>query len=217
MAIDVDLNEPLHVPISASEGRAAPDSASMAPVELGLKPARISYRELSSPTGLRRWLTHLVVDGLIVVEDTPSEPGQVLKLAQFAGYARPTNFGLTFDVESKPDPNNSAYTALGLELHSDLPNYATPPDYQLLHALANDAEGGDSILADAFAVAEQLRVQEPEAFDVLATQPVAFRFYDAPATSCASTTVACCTAEPRSTPTLAIDTSRAATSTTTWC
>jgi hypothetical protein len=54
MAIDVDLNEPLHVPISASEGRAAPDSASMTPVELGHSLARISNSELSSPTGLRR-------------------------------------------------------------------------------------------------------------------------------------------------------------------
>jgi gamma-butyrobetaine dioxygenase len=63
-------------------------------------------------------------------------------------------------------------------LHSDLPNHATPPDYQFLHAIANDAEGGDSTMADAFAVAEQLRSINPAAFDVLSTVPVRFAFHD---------------------------------------
>jgi NAD(P)-dependent dehydrogenase (short-subunit alcohol dehydrogenase family) len=40
---------------------------------------------------------------------------------------------------------------------------------------ANDAEGGDSMVADAFAIAEQLRAQNPAAFHLLATWPVAFR------------------------------------------
>jgi gamma-butyrobetaine dioxygenase len=177
--IDCDVHEPPHVPLSAYEAHTVGEQgAALLPVELGATMARITYDELRSASGLRRWLTHLVVDGLIVVEEVPTKPDQVLKLAEFAGYARPTNFGIIFDVESKPDPNNSAYTALGLELHSDLPNYATPPDYQLLHALANDATGGDSLIADAFAVAEQLRSQNPEAFEVLATWPVAFRFHD---------------------------------------
>jgi gamma-butyrobetaine dioxygenase len=67
---------------------------------------------------------------------------------------------------------------MGLEVHSDLPNYAAPPDYQFLHALANEAVGGDSILAEAFAVAEQLRVANPAAFEALATWPAPFRYHD---------------------------------------
>jgi gamma-butyrobetaine dioxygenase len=139
---------------------------------------RVSYDDLATSNGVRRWLTHLLVDGVVIVHGTPNERGQVLKLADLVGYARPTNFGVLFDVESKPDPTNSAYTAMGLEVHSDLPNYAAPPDYQFLHALSNDAEGGDSILADAFAAAEQLRVANPAAFEVLATWPVPFRYHD---------------------------------------
>jgi gamma-butyrobetaine dioxygenase len=69
-------------------------------------------------------------------------------------------------------------TGLALELHSDLPNYAMPPDFQFLHAIANDAVGGDSTMADAFAVAEQLRSTNPAAFDVLSTWPVRFAFHD---------------------------------------
>jgi gamma-butyrobetaine dioxygenase len=179
LVLDSDLHEPLHVPLPDYDHHAArPDAAALTATELGTTLARINFAELRSPIGLRRWLTHLVVDGLIVVEDLPCATDQVLELANLAGYARPTNFGLTFDVESKPDPTNTAYTTIGLELHSDLPNYATPPDYQLLHALANDAVGGDSTMADGFAVAEQLRAQDPSAFEILSTWPVAFRFHD---------------------------------------
>ena len=145
----------------------------------GLTPVpRISHRELTTSRGLSRWLTAMLTNGAIVVEDTPNATGEVIRLAERVGYARPTNFGTIFDVETQPDPNNSAYTAAGLDLHTDLPNWASPPDFQLLHALANEATGGDSMLADGVAVATNLRATDPKAFDVLATTPVPFRFHD---------------------------------------
>jgi gamma-butyrobetaine dioxygenase len=57
------------------------------------------------------------------------------------GFLRKTNFGESFEVISKPDPNNLAYTALALPLHTDLPNQELPPGYQFLHCIANDANG----------------------------------------------------------------------------
>ena len=46
----------------------------------------------------------------------------------------------------------------------DLCYYESPPGLQLLHCLAFDGgvEGGETTLIDAFAVAEQLRREEPE-------------------------------------------------------
>ena len=139
---------------------------------------RVNYRELGTNEGTSRWLTTMLVEGAILVEDTPNVTGEVIRLAERIGYARPTNFGTIFDVESRPDPNNSAYTAAGLDLHTDLPNWTNPPDFQFLHSLANEATGGDSMLADGVAVAEQLRVDDPKAFEILATTPVPFRFHD---------------------------------------
>ncbi|HEX3089709.1 MAG TPA: TauD/TfdA family dioxygenase [Ilumatobacteraceae bacterium] len=139
---------------------------------------RISHAELSTRRGMIRWLTAMLENGAIVVEETPDESGEVIRLAELVGYARPTNFGTIFDVESRPDPNNSAYTAAGLDLHTDLPNWANPPDFQFLHALANEAQGGDSMLADGVAVANALRASDPKAFEILATTPVPFRFHD---------------------------------------
>lgn len=139
----------------------------------------IDYADLDSAPGLQRWLRVLLDEGAIIVEGTPNRDGQVLRLAAYVGYARPTNFGVQFDVESKPDPNSSAYTALGLDLHTDLANYANPPDFQFLHALVNDATGGESTLVDGLAVAQELRHINPDAFETLCTWPVPFRFHDA--------------------------------------
>ncbi len=150
----------------------------IAPALLGAVP-RIAHPDLDTMQGMDRWLSAMLTTGAAIVEQTPNERGEVVRLAVRIGYARPTNFGTIFDVESKPDPNNSAYTAAGLDLHTDLPNWANPPDFQLLHTLANEATGGDSMLADGIAVAKGLRASDPAAFEVLATTPVPFRFHDA--------------------------------------
>jgi gamma-butyrobetaine dioxygenase len=71
-----------------------------------------------------------------------------------------------------------AYTAMALELHTDLANWRFPPDYQLLFCLKNEVVGGGSILADGFRVAEDLRREAPEAFRILTTHPIDFRFHD---------------------------------------
>ncbi len=139
---------------------------------------RINHSELGTRKGMAQWLSAMLASGAIVVEDTPNVTGEVVRLAELIGYARPTNFGTIFDVETRPDPNNSAYTAAGLDLHTDLPNWANPPDFQFLHALANEAAGGDSMLADGVAVANDLRSNDPKAFEILATTPVPFRFHD---------------------------------------
>jgi gamma-butyrobetaine dioxygenase len=94
------------------------------------------------------------------------------------GHLRETNFGLTFEVVSKPDPNNLAYTSDALPLHTDLTNQELPPGYQFLHCLANEARGGGSTFCDGVAVAQDLRARDPEAFEVLSTVTVPFRFHD---------------------------------------
>ena len=131
-----------------------------------------------SDSGLLRWLRFLRDSGVAVLRGTPREPLSVLALAGLIGPARATNFGEYFDVASKPEPTSNAYTALGLLCHTDLPNWERPPDYQLLHCLENDADGGDSILVDGFHAAETLRLREPAAFRLLSQSPIDFRFED---------------------------------------
>jgi len=140
--------------------------------------ARASGPEVLADDGaLLRWLIAAKTHGLSIVSGLTG-PEDGMDVARRAGFLRETNFGVIFEVVSKPDPNNLAYTSHQLPLHSDLTNQEMPPGYQFLHCLANDATGGGSLLCDGFAVAEDLRREDPEAFEILATTLIPMRFQD---------------------------------------
>lgn len=127
---------------------------------------------------LRAWLIALVETGLAIVEGLADTPEAGMDAARRIGFLRETNFGVEFDVVSKPSPNNLAYTALALPLHTDLANQELPPGFQFLHCLANEAEGGGSVFADGYAIAGDLRREDARAFDLLAATPIPFWFHD---------------------------------------
>lgn len=127
---------------------------------------------------LDSWLRDTARLGLSIVEHLEDRVGAGVDVAERIGFLRQTNFGTTFEVINKPDPNNLAYTSVALPLHTDLPNQEVPPGYQFLHCLANEATGGGSIFADGFAMAEDLRSEDPEAFRLLCDVPIPFRFHD---------------------------------------
>ncbi|NNC22896.1 DUF971 domain-containing protein [Salinisphaera sp. USBA-960] len=145
----------------------------------GFMPAQVTHRDFTSTdAGQRQWLEALIRDGLVLLDQGPTESDEVTRIAESIGPLRATNFGARFDVQSKPNPNNAAYTAIELELHSDLPNWRNPPDIQLLYCLESEAEGGASTFADGFAVAEAMRHESPKHFAMLAEIPIDLRFQD---------------------------------------
>lgn len=141
-------------------------------------PTRVAHADIFTPGGEATWLEALLRDGLVLLEGGPLADEEVSRIAERIGPQRPTNFGARFDVRSKPNPNNAAYTAIGLALHTDLPNWRQPPDIQLLYCLQNEAEGGESLFADGIQVAEALREQAPEDFRLLSELAIDFRFQD---------------------------------------
>ena len=124
------------------------------------------------------WLVTTLRHGISIVDGLPDDTAAGTRLAEQVGFLRRTNFGTIFTVESKPDPNNSAYTSDALPLHTDLPNQEVPPGFQFLHCIANAAEGGDSLFADGFAIAAALKEEAPEAFQLLCEVELPFRFHD---------------------------------------
>ena len=126
---------------------------------------------MQTNTGLRAWLEALRDHGIVLLRGVPQQPGKLLDVAHRIGPVRGSNFGEYYDVVSMRNPNASAYTPMGLELHTDLANWASPPDVQLLCCLKNSATGGESVFADGFNVAESLRATDPEAFNLLSTRP----------------------------------------------
>jgi gamma-butyrobetaine dioxygenase len=139
---------------------------------------RAQWRPDPSDAELAGWLEPFLRYGFIIFSGVPSEHHAVLKAAAMFGFTRETNFGTVFDVRSTPNATDLAYTPVKLDPHTDNPYRSPVPGVQLLHCLANETTGGLSTLVDGYAVGEALRERDPEAFRVLSTTPVRFRYRD---------------------------------------
>jgi len=125
---------------------------------------------------LGRWLSAVRRYGFAVMTDMPTEPGMLCKVAELFGYVRETNYGRFFEVRAEVNPNNLAYTNLGLQAHTDNPYRDPVPTLQILACLENTVEGGDSIVVDGFKVAERLQAEDPEGFELLSSHCARFAY-----------------------------------------
>jgi alpha-ketoglutarate-dependent taurine dioxygenase len=84
-------------------------------------------------------------------------------------------YGDIFHVQSKNEAENIAYTNVGLPPHQDLTYYESKPFLQLLHCVnSGSIMGGESVLIDSMAAAEELRRLAPDMFDVLCQTEATF-------------------------------------------
>ncbi|KIO76154.1 hypothetical protein TH53_16630 [Pedobacter lusitanus] len=137
------------------------------------------YNAISaSDEALCSWLENIRKYGFAVLRNVPAQPGMILKVVELFGYIRETNYGKLFDVKTTVNPNNLAFTSLGLSAHTDNPYRNPTPTLQLLHCLQSSAAGGNSVLVDAFKVIADLKSHSSQMFHLLSTTPVNFRFED---------------------------------------
>ncbi|MGH8263206.1 MAG: TauD/TfdA family dioxygenase [Steroidobacteraceae bacterium] len=131
---------------------------------------------LNSRSMRAEWLTRLLQDGIAFMSEMPAEQGAIFEAASLAGRVLETNYGMAFDVRSVPQPENLAYSDLGLGLHTDNPYREPVPGFQVLHALVTSPAGGESLFGDGFAIAEHLRAIAPEDFALLTRTAVPFLY-----------------------------------------
>lgn len=117
--------------------------------------------------------------GFAILQAVPCEEGEILNVISEFGFVRHTNYGPLFEVRTKVDANNLAFTNLGLGCHLDNPYRDPVPGIQLLHCLQSSTAGGESILQDGFMAASLLREENPQHFDILSQQWINYRFQDA--------------------------------------
>jgi len=122
------------------------------------------------------WLTRLLQDGIAFLSKVPADEGGLIEAMKLVGQVAETNYGLVFDVRSVAQPENLAYSELGLGLHTDNPYREPVPGFQALHALVVSPDGGDSLFADGFALAEQVRANCPDDFALLSRTAVPFHY-----------------------------------------
>jgi len=136
-----------------------------------------SFEELRSDSAAKlRWLTRSLQTGIGFLSAVPSTEGAILDAMAVIGRVCETNYGSVFDVRSVPLPENLAYSDLGLGLHTDNPYREPVPGFQALHVLVAAPDGGESVFADGFALANHLRAVDQQAFDVLTRTPVPFHY-----------------------------------------
>jgi len=141
------------------------------------KMARFDFDDLlENPASVVDWTEKLLDEGVALVQNMPSSNKELEHLCELIGVVRPSFSGYAFDVFSKKNPENLAYTSRALELHTDLPPEELAPGIQFLHCRTNDAEGGDSLFVDAVSVANALKETYPEYFDILTSYKVPFRY-----------------------------------------
>lgn len=85
-------------------------------------------------------------------------------------------YGRTWDVRSVPEAKNVAYTSQDLGFHMDLLYMEQPPHIQLLHCIRSSASGGASLFTDSLRACLDLRKEQPQLFQTLATQPVTYHY-----------------------------------------
>ncbi|KAJ1299897.1 hypothetical protein OPQ81_005016 [Rhizoctonia solani] len=123
-------------------------------------------------------------DGFMLLRGVPTEktkyghtaPSAVEPLAHMFGIVRETMYGRLWDVVSKKKSTNIAFTNLKLDLHMDLMYLQHPPHIQFLHCIKNQVQGGSSVFVDALKAAHDLWHQDREAFNLLASRPIAFHY-----------------------------------------
>jgi len=116
--------------------------------------------------------------GFVIIKNVPTHDNYLIKFANSVGSVRRTNFGEHFNVSSKPNPNDLAYTPLPLAPHTDNPYRNPVPCIQILHCIENEVTGGLSTLVDGYTVTEDLKKDFPEYYEILTKVKVKFKFID---------------------------------------
>ncbi|MBS7663230.1 TauD/TfdA family dioxygenase [Pseudomonas lalucatii] len=139
---------------------------------------RFSWPDMQIPERFLTALDSYLRYGFVVLTQVPTAPLSILDVAAKFGYLKETNFGRYFEVFSKPDANDLAYTGVHLGPHTDNPYRDPVPGIQLLHCLVNQTSGGLSTLVDSVSVVRELAATDPEGYRLLKDTSVKYRFID---------------------------------------
>jgi gamma-butyrobetaine dioxygenase len=123
-------------------------------------------------------LESFLINGVIVIDKAPIKPDSLELLADRLGPIREVLFERIHNVSVDTHVYNVAHTPMALPPHNDFASYSFPPSAQALHMLVNEAEGGNSIIVDAWAIASQIREEMPNHFAILCDFMVPFREFD---------------------------------------
>ena len=144
------------------------------------KPYRVDFDDfLADDQAAAAGIEHFLATGACVLDNGPTTPNALERLAPRLGPVREVLFERIHNVLVDPAGYNIAHTNEDVPPHNDMVSYAWPPSVQALHMLANECSGGETGIVDGFRVLEGLHREQPQMFEVLCAVDVPFRQFDA--------------------------------------
>ena len=125
---------------------------------------------LNSDDALSAWVDDIASFGFALLGGFRGGHPETVALASRIGNPSSTIFGTTWDLASDVDAHDdTAYTQTFLAPHTDGTYLHHAPGLQMFCCTERDGTGGESVIVDGFAIAETLRTEHPDDFDVLTT------------------------------------------------
>lgn len=130
----------------------------------------VGYNDVKQSDETRMDLYRSLRDnGFCVVKNGLSEPGSITKVADFVGGMGVGAYGEIFDLSPSSAIRTMGNTTRTVPPHTDEPFQLMPPGILILSCIQAANDGGDTVLVDGFNLAETMRAENPELFDLLAT------------------------------------------------
>ena len=146
------------------------------PSEIKIFP-ELSYEEVMSEGGLKKWLMNIKKVGFVIVTGAPATPKATQDIMERMAYIRSSIFGGFSVWDNKLEsPDDTAFTSLAIEPHTDGTYVNDAPGLQTLHCLKRDSIGGENQLIDGLAIAEKMRHEYPDAFKILSNINIPGRY-----------------------------------------
>ena len=170
------LLESMAIPASPQPSALKSSDLWNSPIEISIFP-EMSHEEFMSKTGVKVWLENIQRVGFVLVTGSPVTADATKELMKRIAYIRSSIFGEFSVWDNKLEsPDDTAFTSLAIEPHTDGTYLHDAPGLQTLHCLRRDAEGGNNQLIDGLAIAEKMRNDHPEAFEILCNIKVPGRY-----------------------------------------
>ena len=130
---------------------------------------RVAFDEAKRSDEARMELYRKLRDyGFVVITDGPSEPGSIAEVAGLVGDLGGSSYTTIFDLTPKSKVRTIGNSMRPVPPHTDEAFRHSPPGVNILGCLRPADDGGESVLTDGFNLANILRNQYPQSFDMLA-------------------------------------------------
>lgn len=128
---------------------------------------------LTDDSALADWLGDLVTWGVARLSGFDGTKDQAQAISGRIGYVRETIFGGLWDLASDvPDHDDTAYSQTFLAPHTDGTYSHDAPGLQMFCCTARQGSGGQSIIVDGLAIAEDLERDFADHYELLTRVPI---------------------------------------------